>query len=66
MSALSVLVAFLSASQDIVIDAWRVEILELDLQGPGAGMIQTGYRLAMLVSGAGSLVIAARAGWFAA
>jgi PAT family beta-lactamase induction signal transducer AmpG len=66
MSALSLLVAFLSASQDIVIDAWRVEVLELDLQGPGAGMIQTGYRLAMLVSGAGSLVIAARAGWFAA
>jgi MFS transporter, PAT family, beta-lactamase induction signal transducer AmpG len=66
MSALSLLVAFLSASQDIVIDAWRVEILELDLQGPGAGMIQTGYRLAMLVSGAGALVIAARAGWFAA
>ena len=66
MSALSLLVAFLSASQDIVIDAWRVEILELELQGPGAGMIQTGYRLAMLVSGAGSLVIASRAGWFAA
>ena len=29
-------------------------------------MIQTGYRIAMLVSGAGSLMIAARAGWFAA
>ncbi|MGD0075126.1 MAG: MFS transporter, partial [Candidatus Binataceae bacterium] len=37
-----------------------------DQQGPGAGMIQTGYRVAMLVSGAGALVIAARAGWFAA
>ena len=66
MAALSLLVAFLSASQDIVIDAWRVEILEMKLQGPGAGMIQTGYRIAMLVSGAGALVIAARAGWFAA
>ena len=66
MSVLALLVAFLSASQDIVIDAWRVEILELELQGPGAGMIQTGYRLAMLVSGAGSLFIAARFGWFAA
>jgi len=66
MGALSLLVAFLSASQDIVIDAWRVEILEIDLQGPGAGMIQTGYRVAMLVSGAGALLIAARAGWFAA
>ncbi|MFZ1919749.1 MAG: AmpG family muropeptide MFS transporter [Terriglobales bacterium] len=66
MAALSLVVAFLSASQDIVIDAWRVEMLEMDLQGPGAGMIQTGYRIAMLVSGAGALVIAARAGWFAA
>jgi MFS transporter, PAT family, beta-lactamase induction signal transducer AmpG len=66
MGALSLLVAFLSASQDIVIDAWRVEILGTELQGPGAGMIQTGYRIAMLVSGAGALVIAARAGWFAA
>jgi MFS transporter, PAT family, beta-lactamase induction signal transducer AmpG len=66
MAALSLVVAFLSASQDIVIDAWRVEILEDDLQGPGAGMIQTGYRIAMLVSGAGALVIAARVGWFAA
>ena len=66
MGAMALLVAFLSASQDIVIDAWRVEILEMDLQGPGAGMIQTGYRIAMLVSGAGALVIAARAGWFAA
>ena len=66
MAMLALLVAFLSASQDIVIDAWRVEILPLDLQGPGAGAVQTGYRLAMLVSGAGALVIAARAGWFAA
>jgi len=66
MAALSVLVAFLSASQDIVIDAWRVEILDPTLQGPGAGMVQTGYRIAMLVSGAGGLIIAARAGWFAA
>jgi len=66
MGVLALLVAFLSASQDIVIDAWRVEILPLDLQGPGAGMVQTGYRVAMLVSGAGTLVIAARAGWFAA
>jgi len=66
MGALALLVAFLSASQDIVIDAWRVEILAPEQQGPGAGMIQTGYRMAMLVSGAGSLMIAARFGWFAA
>ena len=66
MAALALLVAFLSASQDIVIDAWRVEILTIEQQGPGAGMIQTGYRIAMLVAGAGALMIAASAGWFAA
>jgi PAT family beta-lactamase induction signal transducer AmpG len=64
MGLMALLVAFLSASQDIVIDAWRVEILSEEQQGPGAGMIQTGYRIGMLVSGAGALIIAARAGWF--
>jgi PAT family beta-lactamase induction signal transducer AmpG len=66
MAALAFAVAFLSASQDTVIDAFRVEYLPLDLQGPGAGTVETGYRVAMLVSGAGALVIAARFGWHAA
>jgi PAT family beta-lactamase induction signal transducer AmpG len=63
---LAVTIAFLSASQDIVIDAYRVELLTEDQQGPGAGMVQTGYRIGMLISGAGALMIASRAGWFAA
>jgi PAT family beta-lactamase induction signal transducer AmpG len=66
MAALSVLVAFLSASQDIVIDAWRVESTHGDQQAPGAAMIGAGYRIGMLVAGAGGLLIAAHAGWFAA
>jgi PAT family beta-lactamase induction signal transducer AmpG len=66
MGVLALLVAFLSASQDVVIDAYRVEILTAGQQGPGAAMIQTGYRIAMLVSGADALIIAARYGWFAA
>jgi MFS transporter, PAT family, beta-lactamase induction signal transducer AmpG len=66
MAALALTVAFLSASQDIVIDAFRVEYLPLELQGPGAGTIETGYRIAMLLSGAGALVIAARTSWHAA
>ena len=65
MAVLAFIVAFLSASQDIVIDAWRIEILAADLQGPGAGVIQGGYRLGMLVAGAGALAIANRVGWFA-
>lgn len=66
MAVLAVVVAFLSASQDIVIDAWRVESLESDQQAPGAAMVQSGYRIGMLASGAGCLYIAAYAGWFAA
>ena len=66
MGALATLVAFLSASQDIVIDAYRVELLTAAEQGPGAALVQVGYRVAMLVVGAGSLVIAQRFGWFAA
>ena len=66
MAAFAVLVAFLSASQDIVIDAWRVESMNSDQQAPGAAMIGSGYRVGMLVGGAGCLFIAAYAGWFAA
>src|SRR5438445_10744150 len=60
MAVLAGVVAFLSASQDIVIDAWRIEILPVALQGPGAAAIQTGYYMGMLASSAGALVIAAR------
>jgi len=66
MAGLALVVAFLSASQDIVIDAYRVESLSIEEQGPAAGLIQTGYRVAMLVAGAGALLIADRWGWFAA
>jgi len=66
VAALAVAVSFLSASQDIVIDAYRVEILPPELQGPGAGAVQTGYRIAMLAAGAGALFIASAFGWFAA
>ena len=55
---MGVLVAFLSASQDIVIDAYRVEILEERQQGAGAAAIVLGYRVAMLLAGAGALVLA--------
>jgi PAT family beta-lactamase induction signal transducer AmpG len=66
MAALAVVVAFLSASQDIVIDAYRVEILDDVQQGPGAGATQAGYGVARIVSGAGALYLAAAFGWFVA
>lgn len=52
------LVAFCSASQDVVVDAYRVDILTNEQQAPGATMVQGGYRIAMLVSGAGALTLA--------
>ncbi|HEX2581108.1 MAG TPA: AmpG family muropeptide MFS transporter [Dongiaceae bacterium] len=51
---LAVSVAFLSASQDIVIDAYRIELLEDEEQGAGASNTQTGYRIGVLVAGAGA------------
>jgi PAT family beta-lactamase induction signal transducer AmpG len=60
----AVLVAFCSASQDIVIDAYRVEILDEDQQPTGAAMTQYGYRLGMLMSGAGALFLSEVMDWF--
>ncbi len=60
------LVAFLSASQDVVIDAYRVELLAAPEQGAGAAATQLGYRIGMIASGAGALYFAAYLGWFAA
>jgi len=63
VAALAVAVSFLSASQDIVIDAFRIESLDERQQGAGAAMIIGGYRIAMLVSGAGGLILAQYYGW---
>lgn len=62
----AVLVAFFSASLDIVIDAYRVEILPREKLGAGAGVYVLGYRIAMWVATAGALLIAEAAGWSAA
>ncbi len=62
-AALAVLVAFLSATQDIVIDAYRVEILKSDQYAAGAAMVQFGYRIGMLTSGAGALFLADQMSW---
>jgi PAT family beta-lactamase induction signal transducer AmpG len=56
-------VAFSSATQDIVIDAYRIESAESRMQGVLAAAYQYGYRVAMLVSMAGALVLAEYASW---
>lgn len=52
-------VAIFSASQDVVIDAYRVDSLAEDEQGAGAAVAVLGYRVGMLVAGAGALSLAA-------
>lgn len=54
--------AFSSATQDIVIDAYRVEAIEADYQGAMAATYQIGYRVAMIMGGAGAIGIAGSGG----
>lgn len=62
-AAWAVAVAFWSATQDSVIDAYRVELLTESEQGAGAAATQLGYRLGMLASGAGAYLAANAWGW---
>ena len=59
-------VAFLSASQDVAIDAWRIESFPPDQQGPALAAYVIGYRAAMLTSGAGVIASAGLLGWHGA
>ncbi len=66
MAALALLVAFSSATQDVAIDAWRIEAVPQSMQGVMAAAYQLGYRIAIMVASAGALWIAADHGWTAA
>jgi len=59
----AVALAFFSASQDIVLDAYRTEYLAPDERGAGAGIWIMGYRLALLVSGALALILSDHISW---
>ena len=63
MAAYALLVAFLAASLDIVFDAYRTETLRSHERGLGAAVWVNGYRIALLASGAGALVLADHVGW---
>lgn len=56
-------IAFFSASQDIVIDAYRIEILDPEQQGMGAAATQWGYRVGLLVAGAGAIALSDFIDW---
>ncbi|VAW54688.1 AmpG permease [hydrothermal vent metagenome] len=59
----AILVAFSSATQDIAIDAWRIEAMPVESQGAMSGTYQMGYRLGMLLAGGGSFLVAHYFSW---
>ncbi|HEY4715724.1 MAG TPA: MFS transporter [bacterium] len=63
MAGLALIVAFSSASQDTVVDAYRTDVLLEKERGIGAGIFVTGYRIGMLVSGALALIFSDHIGW---
>ncbi len=63
VAGLAVLVAFASATQDVVIDAWRIEAAGQERQGAMAAMYQWGYRIAILTAGIAPLLLAERVDW---
>jgi PAT family beta-lactamase induction signal transducer AmpG len=62
-ATIAVIVAFLSASQDIVIDAYRVDIIPPTERALAAGVTTLGYRSAAMFANAVLLIIAERVGW---
>ena len=63
LAALAVFVAFASASQDIVFDAYRTDVAKPEQRGLAAAFTVVGYRVAMLTSGAAALVLVAGSGF---
>jgi len=63
LALLAFCLTFVSASQDVAIDAYRAEVLREPERGMGAAVSVTGYRLAMLVSGALALIFSGYLGW---
>ena len=59
----AIAIAFLSASQDIVIDAWRIETFPERAQGIALASYVWGYRLALLIAGAGAIGLVGPLGW---
>jgi MFS transporter, PAT family, beta-lactamase induction signal transducer AmpG len=59
----ALMVAFSSATQDISIDAWRIEAVDVEYQAAMAATYQMGYRVGMIASGAGALYLAEFGGW---
>ncbi len=60
---LTVLAGWAGATQDVVVDAYRIEIAPIDMQGALAATYTLGYRIALLISGAAALLMADHLPW---
>jgi PAT family beta-lactamase induction signal transducer AmpG len=63
MIGIATVIAFCSASQDMMINAYQVEILESDERGMGSAMYVFGYRIALLLASAAALILASHIGF---
>ena len=65
-AAFTALAAFGAATQDVVVDGWRIDAAPSEMQGIMAAAYQLGYRIGMLAAGAGALYMAQFVSWSAA
>ncbi|MCE3255515.1 MAG: transporter [Rickettsiaceae bacterium] len=63
IAIIAILIAIFSATQDMVIDAYRIEAIKTEDQGFAASFYVYGYRMGMLISGAGALVLSEKISW---
>lgn len=63
IALIALMIALTSASQDIVVDAYRTDVLHVKERGAGAAVFVFGYRIAILVSGAFALILSEHINW---
>lgn len=63
IALLAIIITFCSATQDVVVDAYRIEAVTADYQGAMAAAYVTGYRISLLIGAAGTLYIAEYSSW---
>ncbi len=63
IAVVAILIAFLSATQDIAVDAYRADVLEQHEMGAGAGITALGYRIALILTGGGAFILADYTTW---
>ena len=63
IAVIAIIIAFLSATQDIAVDAYRTDVLEQHEMGAGAGITALGYRIALILTGGGAFILADYTSW---